>query len=138
MIIRVCLTIVVLLTLLVGCGGQTNGTGAGGPTGSPVSVLPGEPATIVGTITRAQDNSVMVEEQPGQETSGRKIVFSLSPATKIVARRGQDFHDITAAELTVGSRVEAWANGAIAESYPEQARAATIVVTEAGSGSALR
>jgi hypothetical protein len=100
--------------------------------------LPSEPATVVGTITRAQDNTVMVEEQPGQDTGGRKIVFSLSPATKIVVRRGQDLHDITAAELSVGSRVEAWADGAIAESYPEQARAAALVVTEANSSSAGR
>jgi hypothetical protein len=66
---------------------------------------------------------------------GRKIVFTLTPDTTIVIRRGQDLNDITVTELAVGSRVEAWASGAIAESYPEQARAAALVVLDGASAS---
>lgn len=134
--IRVLLLVVGLLTLLMGCGrpetggAPGTGTGASAQPSGPTVAPPSEPATISGTITQLQNGSILVEEQPGAEAGGRKIVFTITPETRLFARAGEQLRPITAAELVQGTPVQAWAEGAIAESYPEQARARAIVTVE--------
>ncbi len=133
MILRT-LFVVSLLVLLANCG-KPNGAGqaGGGADGSaggivPPGELPPQAATINGTITQVQPTSILVAEQPGTQAGGRKIVFSITSETRMFAGDGEQLRPIAASDLAIGQRVEAWAIGAIAESYPEQATAGTIVV----------
>lgn len=136
--IRTLTVIAGLLALLAGCarpdiaGPSDMGTASNeGPSGQSAAA-PSHAPTITGTITEVQTSSILVEEQPGAEMGGRKIVFTIAEDTRVFARTGAEFRPIAGTSLTVGTRVQAWAEGVIAESYPEQAKAGTIVVVDEG------
>jgi hypothetical protein len=90
--------------------------------------LPSYPRTILGTITEISDR-VLVEQQPGA-TIGDKILFSLSDETHIFQRVNSGLDAKTSGYLEVGQRVEVWADGVVLESWPGQAVAAVVVVTD--------
>jgi len=87
----------------------------------------------VGEITQVGER-VLVEQHPGA-TIGDKIVFSLNNATRIVARVGDDLEPKNVGDLAVGQRVEVWAAGTVAESFPGQAGAETILIVDAAASS---
>lgn len=124
------LLILAAIGLLVACG-MAGGVNPSAPPDA--NMLPAEPPTIVGTITNVTGRRVLIEEQPGQDQGGRKIVFAVDDRTRILRRDGNALLDATAADLVANSRAEAWADGALAESYPEQGRAAVIVVSDAAA-----
>ncbi len=138
MFMRVWLTILLLITKLSACGTaapttQPNDTPT--PIATPTRAAasdaaePSTPPTIVGEITQL-DQRMLVEQQPGA-TVGNKIVFSINDATRIAARVGDKLEPRTVGDLAVGQRVEVWAAGAIAESFPAQGTAETIIIVEA-------
>ena len=90
--------------------------------------LPSYPRTILGTITKI-GGRVLVEQDP-EATIGNKIYFSLSDETQIFQRIDSDLHAKTLDYLAVGQRVEVWADGVILETFPGQAGAAVIVITD--------
>lgn len=90
--------------------------------------LPSYPRTILGTITEISDG-VLVEQQLGA-TIGDKILFGLSDETHIFQRVNSSLDAKTSDYLEVGQHVEVWADGDVAESWPGQAVAAVVVVTD--------
>jgi hypothetical protein len=90
--------------------------------------LPTYPRTILGTITDIGDR-LLVEQNP-EATIGDKILFSLSDKTQIFRRNQGNIHAKTSDDLAVGQRVEVWAEGGVAESWPGQAEATVIVIID--------
>jgi hypothetical protein len=75
---------------------------------------------------------VLVEEVPGQEAGDNKIVFRVGQGTTIRHETAERQQPAGFSDLVEGTRVEAWAAGAIAESYPAQADGAAIVILGMG------
>ena len=94
--------------------------------------LPSYPRTILGTITRrgtSMGERMLVEQNPGASI-GDKIFFNLSGETQIFQRINGDLQAQTSDYLAVGQRVEVWAEGGVAESWPGQAEATVIVIID--------
>lgn len=88
---------------------------------------------ITGLIVAIEDSSVLIvaglDEVPTNRADwegNRAIYFTVTDETAIRTSDGKGSFD----DLAVGRKVEAWAAGAIAESYPEQATAKKIVIQE--------
>lgn len=72
--------------------------------------------------------TVLVEEDP-ETHSGDKIFLRIEPETLLVGAEGP----IDFAELAIGDTVEAWVDGPVADSYPQQGRAEAVLVVAATS-----
>lgn len=104
---------------------------------SPVAPALGT-ADLVGVVTAREVTErglrVLVEEDPRVqqplEPGGTKIWFTITGDTRLYRKASSGTLIRTAEEsIEVGRSVEAWVGGnAIADSYPQQALAATIVV----------
>ena len=96
------------------------------PNGGP---LPNDAPYMSGTITAigrvAEGWSVRVEERPQDVSGSAKGVFRAGERTDVRRASGGRMR---AEELREGQRVRVWVNGPVAESYPVQAGARTIVV----------
>jgi len=118
--------------LLAGACG--NDSSSSSTTAGPGSGPPARAPERTGTITQRNPGTggalgtILVEETPGVD-GGTKIVLTLTAATQIF-REGAGGNAVTAtvAELAVGKKVEAWIDGPVAESYPEQGTASAILV----------
>ena len=80
-----------------------------------------------------RSNAVLIEEVPGGlQTGGRKVVLTVTTETKLFRGRGAgpDLEPMSFADLRVGQIAEAWAAGAMAQSYPAQGTAATLIVRQ--------
>ena len=76
--------------------------------------------------------SVLVEESPELEQGDRKIWFRINDETQLL-RWNDDaggYGTVDPMDLAEGLRVRVWSIGPIAESYPEQGTAHTIVLLE--------
>ncbi len=92
----------------------------------------GAPPTITGVVNSTRGDTILVVEgidRPGvpqEEWAGsRAINFTITGDT-VIERDGEP---VSPDDFT-GLKVEVWADGPIAESYPEQARAGRIVILE--------
>ena len=98
----------------------------------PSDPIVGEP-TIVGQITMVESSAarlrVLVEENP-EVQQGSKIWFTIVEQTNVFNGRGVTTKRVSARWLEVGLKVEGLASGPIAESYPAQATAETIVILD--------
>lgn len=91
---------------------------------------------VTGTITRMQTwpgaARILVEEHPGplEEHNGDKTFFGVSGATAIfIERPGESYLRGASKMLVTGMRVRAWPwDGNVADSYPGQATAESIVI----------
>lgn len=96
------------------------------PNGGP---LPNDAPYITGTITAigriAEGWSVRVEEQPQDISGSAKGVFRVGERTDVQLAAGGR---VRAEDLREGQRVRVWVSGPVAESYPVQAGARTIVI----------
>ncbi|HEX5831905.1 MAG TPA: DUF3221 domain-containing protein [Gemmatimonadaceae bacterium] len=81
--------------------------------------------SIAGTITERVGDRVRVEEQPSEASGSAKALVRLTIETRILAPDGSA---LSADELREGRRVRVWFTGPVAESYPVQATAGTVVV----------
>ena len=94
---------------------------------------PDRDADIDGIVTdwaTGQRAGMLVEENPDETYGSRKIHFGVTPETQLL-RWNDDaggYGTIERSDIREGDRVRAWSRGPIAESYPEQATAHTIVL----------
>jgi hypothetical protein len=119
--------------------GYENGVDGGPPLVevSRVEAAPpdGETYGFEGTITSISGSVVLVEEDPSAAGSGDKGYFTVTDETEISRLVGGDALAPAAFEdLEVGQPVEAAYAGAVAESYPTQGNAASIVILEEDGG----
>jgi hypothetical protein len=71
--------------------------------------------------------TVLVEEDP-TASGDNKISFTVRRSTTLLTESAGSYDPLSFADLVDGATVSAWADGAVAESYPAQATAAAIVV----------
>lgn len=83
------------------------------------------PAATVLSVTPGSDGgSVLVDS----EKAGRALV-NIAPETRVLVRRDGRYERATFDALAVGQTVDVWTTGRVAESYPVQAWATTVLVT---------
>ena len=90
----------------------------------------GETYAIQGTITNISDSTVLVEDTPAAEGSGDKGYFTVTDETEIARLEGDIRIPAEFEELEVGQQVQAEYAGAVAQSYPTQGEAESIVILE--------
>ena len=96
--------------------------------------LPSSPPSISGTITSVDPageriGSIRVEAVPEDQAGSDKAQVRIDQGTQLIDATGRPiaFH-----ELQVGRKVRAWFTGPVAESYPVQAKASTVILEPAG------
>lgn len=114
--------IVAIVLFAVGCSSATGIT------------MPSTPADISGRITSISSvgnfvGTIRVETNPSQSTGSPKAIATVNGRTVIflLSRNEGEFRS-----LSVGQWVRVWFNGPVAESYPVQGTAATVVIDSAG------
>ena len=94
--------------------------------------VPREGADIIGDVTQVEasgDARRLLVEQVPTRSAGYPIAWVfVTPGTRILVRSGGQTTRGTAADLAVGTRVQAWFTGPVRESYPVQADAGTLLV----------
>lgn len=105
----------------------------GEPDGPGLSAsVPADAASIIGDITqveRGDDGLRILVEQIPTRSAGHPIAWiAVSRRTNVVHRTGGSLSRGSSSELTVGMRVQAWFTGPVAESYPVQATAGTVLI----------
>jgi hypothetical protein len=107
--------------------------GPGEPDGRGLSAsVPTEAASIIGGITqveRSEDRLRVLVEQIPTRSAGHPIAWiTVSRRTTVVERAGGALSRGSSAGLAVGMRVQVWFTGPVAESYPVQATAGTVLI----------
>jgi hypothetical protein len=119
------------LALCLAAPACAGGPGDPDPGGSANLSVPGESASIIGEITEVArgGTTVLLIEQVPTRSAGYPIarVF-VNARTRVLARSGEQVTRASAADLQVGTRVQAWFTGGVRESWPVQADAGTILI----------
>ena len=93
--------------------------------------LPQAGADIIGTVAerteRAGGVSLLVVQDSTRSAGYPRAYVGVGRGTRVLRRGAYGVAASTPAALTVGTRVEVWFTGAVAESSPVQATAATVV-----------
>jgi len=90
-----------------------------------------EPANgVQGFITSISGAVVLVEEVPSDEWGSDKGAFTVTEETAILRQQGDELVPGTFDDLQAGQHVAATYAGPVAESYPTQGTAGSIVVLE--------
>jgi hypothetical protein len=103
--------------------------GCGMPSGA---TLPDEAPSIEGTIQQSSaiqgGRRILVEASP--QVAGREPAASITvlPGVDVLAGSGETVVRASADELVVGARVRVWFTGPVAESFPVQATAGTVLI----------
>ncbi|HEX2078682.1 MAG TPA: DUF3221 domain-containing protein [Longimicrobium sp.] len=112
---------------LQGCNGAPEGPDALG-----LDVIPDGSASIIGDIKQADPGGngtrILVEQIPTRSAGYPVAWVSVNRRTVVVERGAGGLARSSPDALTVGTRVQVWFNGPVAESYPVQASAGTIVI----------
>jgi hypothetical protein len=97
------------------------------PLSAGTAQLPGGEPGITGVVTAVGDSArtLRVEERPEDTSGSAKAVVRVPAGTPILERSGQARQF---GELRVGMRVSVWFAGPVAESYPVQGTAHTVVI----------
>jgi hypothetical protein len=85
---------------------------------------------VQGPITSISGSAVLVEENPADESGSAKGVFTVTGETEIFRRSGDLQVPASFDDLRVGQPVIATYTGPVAESYPTQGTAGSIVILE--------
>ncbi len=85
---------------------------------------------VRGSITSISGAVVLVEEDPADESGSPKGAFTVTGETDILQRQGGEQVPASFDDLRVGQLVEAEYAGPVAESYPSQGTAGSIVILE--------
>lgn len=91
---------------------------------------PGEQGGITGFVTEVSGTSVLIENDPLEESGSDKASVEITPDTRISRQQGQDQVPATPEDLEAGQLVEATFSGPVAESYPVQATAGSMLILE--------
>lgn len=107
--------------------------GPGEPDGPGLSAsVPTEAASIIGDITQVEQGEdrlrILVEQIPTRNAGHPIAWIAVTRRTTVVQRAGGIISPGSSAELAVGMRVQAWFTGPVAESYPVQATAGTVLI----------
>ena len=89
---------------------------------------------IQGFITDISGTVMLVEVDPTDESGSAKGAFTITDDTEILRQQGDEQIPATFEDLQVGQLVAATYIGPVAESYPTQGMAGSIVILEEPSG----
>jgi len=104
-------------------------------TATALALAQAEPGNGVrGSITSISGAVVLVEENPADESGSAKGAFTVTGETEILRQQGDELVPAAFDDLRVGQLVEATYVGPVAESYPTQGTAGSIVILEDSSG----
>ncbi|HEX2206571.1 MAG TPA: DUF3221 domain-containing protein [Longimicrobium sp.] len=106
---------------------------AGEPDGPGLSAsVPAETASIIGDIKQVERTHgrlrILVEQIPTRSAGEPIAWITVNGGTSVVRRAGGSILRGSSAQLAVGTRVWVWFTGPVAESFPVQATAGTILV----------
>ncbi|HEX6370626.1 MAG TPA: DUF3221 domain-containing protein [Longimicrobium sp.] len=94
--------------------------------------VPAEASSIIGDITQVERTDgrlrILVEQIPTRSAGHPIAWIAVNRGTDVVQRAGGSLSRGSSAELAVGMRVQAWFTGPVAESFPVQATAGTILI----------
>lgn len=94
----------------------------------------GSGGSIRGSITDISGAVVLVEEDPADESGSPKGAFTVTGETDILRQQDGEQIPATFGDLRAGQLVEAGYSGPVAESYPSQGTASSIVILEPSGG----
>jgi hypothetical protein len=97
------------------------------PNADPDSPVSSDGTPFCSNSETAPLGTVLVEENP-VASGDSKISFTVRRSTTLLNESAGSYDPLSFADLVDGATVFAWADGAVAESYPAQATAAAIVV----------
>ncbi|HZL06285.1 MAG TPA: DUF3221 domain-containing protein [Coriobacteriia bacterium] len=101
---------------------------------APLAPPSGDPSIrgVITTITSGDGSlgSILVEETTPQGLSFDKASLTVTKDSKLIRAVNAAYERIAFADLRSGTLVEVWTTGPVAESYPVQAAAGTLVVLE--------
>lgn len=92
------------------------------------SRVPSEPAAITGIVSdviKTGDGATMLVTGTGQVD---KASVSIDARTTLLRETGMGTSTLLLADVSGGSRVRVWFDGPVAESYPVQAHAGTVLL----------
>lgn len=124
------LTLLCALLLLAACGeGDSNNEQGVGNQPIIQDDVQAVKAIDRGEIIQSSNNSLLITTyvDKGSESYVDAISFRVDDHTELLNKNGEV---VTLIEMTVGSQVEAWHTGVVAESYPAQATAVKIVLLD--------
>ncbi len=119
----------VVLSAIALFGGCAEGPDSEGP-----DAVDEEP-DLIGKIADVQPSQEagtaghILVEAPGDRTADKYMV-SVTEETLILQQEGKGQRQVSFEALEAGQRVELWFTGPVMESYPAQARARQIVITD--------
>jgi hypothetical protein len=121
------------IILLAAAAAMTIGLATGSGCGHSPTRVPTTPPDITGEITAVDPageriGTIRVEAAPQDSSGSAKAVVRVSQVTTVFGPGGRTGSFAT---LEVGQSVRVWFSGAVRESYPLQAAAATVVVDHA-------
>jgi len=98
---------------------------------APVALAQGETANDVqGFITDISGAMLLVEENPADEWGSAKAAFTVTDETEIYRQQGDALLPAMFDDLWIGQQVAATYIGPVAESYPSQGTAGSIIILE--------
>jgi hypothetical protein len=109
--------VLALGALLASCGGDDDERAA----------PPERPADSAGPVSDVTATSVRIDEATGVVGA---LAGRVDEDTVVLRRAGEDYEAATIDDVEVGDRVEVWVDGPVAESFPAQAHAQTVVLTD--------
>ena len=96
------------------------------------ATLPNEAPGIEGTIQQSSaiqsGRRILVEASPPVAGRERAAYITVLPGADVLAGSGETVVRASADELVVGARVRVWFRGPVAESFPVQATAGTVLI----------
>lgn len=119
---------------LAACVAAAACSGAPGePDGPGLSAsVPANAADIIGSITQVQGTEgrlrILVEQVPTRSAGYPIASIAVGRETDVIRRADGATSRGSSGELVVGQRVQVWFTGPVAESYPVQATAATVLI----------
>jgi hypothetical protein len=94
--------------------------------------VPTDAASIIGDITQVERNGdamrILVEQIPTRNAGYPIAWISINPSTRVLRRAEGTVSRGSSRELAKGMRVQVWFTGPVAESYPVQAKAGTVLI----------
>ena len=94
--------------------------------------VPTDASSIIGDIREVERTDgrvrILVEQIPTRSAGYPIAWVAVNRGTVVMRRAGGSLSRGSSGELAVGMRVQAWFTGGVAESYPVQATAGTILI----------
>jgi hypothetical protein len=121
------------LAMMLGAPACSGGSGEPSLPRSASLVVPGDAASIIGDVTEVEGGAgrrvrILVEQIPTRSAGHPIAWIAITDRTRILARSGAETSRASLAEVAVGTRVWVWFDGPVAESFPVQAQAGTLLI----------